>query len=178
MMRSKNYSKLFVVILVAVVFQQSVLNQIVVMNAHPDVLVLLAVCAGVVLGPAQGAIVAFCLGIGADLLVDMPFGLSCLAFSIAAFTASYFQKIPMHKSGVGNTGLLCVSAALITTLLYAIIATLVGQHGMLTIQLLRVLVVIGIGGIVMVWPSIHILKWAIGNDSLRHSQIPPGGSAA
>jgi|GEM_PF-890355 len=178
MIKSKSYLRLLAVIVVAVVIQQAVLNQMVVLYAHPDLLVLLAVCAGVVLGPTQGAIVAFCLGLGADLLLNMPFGLSCLTFSIAAFSASYFQKIPMHKSGIGNTGFLCVTAALIATLFYAIMATLIGQHGMLTIQLLRVLVVIGAGGVIMVWPSLHILKWAVGNDHLRRSDIPPGGSAA
>ncbi len=176
-MRIKNYLRLLAVAVLAVLVQQAVLNQVVVMDAHPDILVLLAVCAGVVFGPVYGSMFAFVLGLGADLLVNLPFGLSCLTFSISAFTASYFQKIPMHKSGVANTGLLCVSAALLSTVFYAIIATLIGQHGLLTSQLLKVLVVVGVGGLILVWPSISVLKWSIDNESLHRYEVPQGGSA-
>ena len=61
------------------------LNEIVVGGAHPDLFLLLAISAGLAAGPQRGAVMAFALGLVADLFVQTPYGLSSLCYVLVAF---------------------------------------------------------------------------------------------
>ena len=87
-----NWSRLAAVIVFGLVIQVALLNQIVVWGAHPDLLVLFPVAAGLVQGPQRGAIVGFIAGLAADLVVQLPFGLSPLTFVLAGFAAGLLGK--------------------------------------------------------------------------------------
>ena len=55
--------------------QSTVGLDITVAGAHPDIMLLLPVAAGMAAGPEEGAVVGFVAGMAADLLLPTPFGL-------------------------------------------------------------------------------------------------------
>src|SRR5438270_13049479 len=74
------------VIALALIIQPVLLAGVRVDHVCPDVLLLLAVLAGVTGGSEAGAIVGFVAGLAADLLLlQTPLGLSALVFAILGF---------------------------------------------------------------------------------------------
>ena len=72
-------------LLAALVIHTSVLSGIRLQGVRPDLMLLIAVCAGLVAGPERGAIVGFAAGLASDLFLQTPLGLSALTFTVVAF---------------------------------------------------------------------------------------------
>ncbi|HTX01394.1 MAG TPA: hypothetical protein VMD59_21600 [Acidimicrobiales bacterium] len=172
------WSRLVPVALVAFLLQAVLFDQIDVLGAHPDVLIVLAAGAGIVLGPARGAVVAFFAGLLADLLVVLPFGLSSLTFCLLAFAVG---MLPSLGSADGRPGLdlaACVVAAATGTVLYGILGVIFGQHGMLGPDTADAVVVVTIAAVVVGLPVLAALRWsARGLAAPPIALVPPGGSA-
>lgn len=162
--------------LLALVVQVGVLDQVVVSAAHADVLVLLAGAAGVVLGPQQGAAVAFFFGLLADSVVDLPFGLSSLTYVLVAFVAGIAAGAAAGRDRGSADVALCVVAAAMGTLLYAVLGALLGQPDMLGTHTATILLVVTIGALVLGYPCLAALRWAAGAG--RHDAIVPSGGSA
>lgn len=162
--------------LAALVFQVGVLDQIVVGSAHADVLVLLAGAAGVALGPGPGAGAAFVLGLFADSVVDLPFGLSPLTFVLIAFSAGIAAGATAGRDRTSADTALCVVAAAAGTLLYAILGALLGQPDMVGSHTAIALFDVTLGAVVLGYPSLLALRWVAG-PSHQSAAIPSGGSA-
>jgi rod shape-determining protein MreD len=112
------------------VVQVAVLDQIVVFGAHPDVLVIFPAAAGLLQGPQRGAIVGFVAGVAADLVVQLPFGLSLLTFVLAGFVSGLIARASSGSDrGVADV-LRCVLLAVATVALYVLLGTAIGQPGL------------------------------------------------
>ena len=82
--------KVLVVLLLGILVQTSFGADLRVDDVAPDFMLLLAVCAGFVGGPDEGAVVGFAAGLLSDLfLQNTPFGLSALAACLAGFAAGW-----------------------------------------------------------------------------------------
>src|SRR5579875_2967657 len=104
------WGRLGVVVVGALIAQVGVLNGVVVLGAHPDVMVLLPVAAGIIAGPQRGAIVGFVVAL------------------------------------LGGA----------TSALYAAVAAVLHQPGMLTTGTADVLVVVALGGLVLGYPVLRV----------------------
>lgn len=75
--------RLAVLVLIAIVAQTALASDVRVLGVAPDVMVLVAICSGMVAGAETGAVMGFVSGMAADLfLADSPFGLSALTFCL------------------------------------------------------------------------------------------------
>ncbi len=162
--------------LAALVFQVGVLDQVVVGAAHADIFVLLAGACGVVLGPGAGATAAFVLGLFADTVVDLPFGLSPLTFVLVAFSAGLAAGATTGRDRPSADTALCVVAAAAGTLLYAVLGALLGQPDMLGSHTAVALLVVTFGAMILGWPALAALRFVSG-PSRQSAGIPSGGSA-
>ncbi len=172
------WARLVPVALLAFLFQAVLLDQIVVLGAHPDVMVVLAAGAGAVFGPGRGAVIGFLVGLLADLLVVLPFGLSPLTFSLLAFGVGLLPSLGSVDGSRSLELAVCVVAAPIGTVLYAVVAGLVGQRGMFGPQLENALLVVTVGAVVVGLPALAALRFtARGLAAPSPAIIPPGGSA-
>lgn len=172
------WARLAPVVLLAFVLQAVVLDQVVVLGVHPDVLVVLAAAAGVVLGPARGSVIAFVVGLFADLLVQLPFGLSSLAFCLLAFAVGLLPSVGSADGSLGLDLAVCVVAAAVGTLLYAVLGALIGQHGMFGPSTEDAVLVVTVGAVVLSLAAVGALRWVSrGLAAPAPAIIPPGGSA-
>jgi rod shape-determining protein MreD len=170
--------RLGAVALVALVAQVAIFDQIVVFGAHPDVMVILPVAGGLLQGPQRGAIVGFVAGVAADLVVQLPFGLSPLTFVLAGFASGLVARVTTGSDrGLGDA-LRCASLAVATAALYLLIGTAVGQRGLLSIQAARALGVIAVGAVILSAPVLALMRWCfLGARRGGWTNMPSGGSA-
>lgn len=177
-MTASNWARLVLICVVAFVMQVGLVDQVVVAGYHADVMVLLAAGAGLVGGPQRGAVTGFIAGLFADLSLPTPYGLSALTFVLVGFGAGLLAAPRATESRLAR-GLTCLVSGGAGTLLYAFLAALVGQSGMLTSSTLEAAVVVAAGGLVLSWPSLAALSWAFSTPrglGDRHV-MPSGGSA-
>ena len=179
-MSARNLARLVGVLALALVLQVAVLDQIVVAGAHPDLLIVVAAAAGLLLGPQRGAVVGFAVGIVADTVVNLPFGLSALTYVLVAFGVGMTRSLSAGREARSALVLVCAAAAAIGTFAYALIGALLGAQGMLGPALVDALVVVTLGALVLALPAIAALRWAFaGIGRVRGGfEVPSGGSAA
>lgn len=177
-MNAVTWARFALVVLVALVLQVGVLDEVVVLGAHPDVMVLLPIAAGLVAGPSRGAAVGFVTGLVADLVVQLPFGLSALAFVLVGFVAGLLAALPFGRDMPGTAATTLATLGAFGTALYALIGAIVGQPGMLSTQSVRAIVVVLLGGLVLALPVMRAMRWTFDPASGASGfTVPSGGSA-
>ena len=163
-------SRVLLVILIAVIVQGPVLDRMQVARAHPDLLLLLPVLAGLVAGPGEGAWVGFLAGLAADLALPTAFGLSALVFTLTGFAVGSIVQALLEGPWwvVPLTG--AVGTA-IGELLYVAVATVTNQTLVLR-DPLAIAYVVGVASAanaLLAMPVALALRWAVGTD-----EITPG----
>jgi len=148
------------VLLGALVAQQAVLSQVRVAGVGPDLLLLVAVAAGVAGGPEAGAVVGFAAGVAADLLIQAPFGLSSLAFGLVGYGVGTLQAGVIRLAWwIPPATALAASAA--GVLLYGLLGGLLGQAGMLRSELAGLAGVVGLLNAPLVPLATRAVRWAL-----------------
>lgn len=148
------------VIVLAVVLHTSVFPHLRLFGVAPDVLLLLALGAGLVAGPDTGAVAGFFAGVLADCFVQTPFGLSALAYCLAGWGIGRFQTRILHATwwipavtvGVGAAG---------GTLLYVGLGAVVGQEQLLSWRLPTVVGVVGLLDGLLAPVAVRLARWSL-----------------
>jgi len=160
-------SRVLLVILAAVIVQDPIIDRMQVARAHPDLLLLLPVVAGLVAGPGEGAWVGFLAGVAADLSLPTAFGLSALVFTLTGFAVGSIVQALIEGPWwvVPLTG--AVGTA-IGELLYVGVAAVTDQP-----QVMRdpqaIAYVVGVASVanaLLAMPVALALRWAVGSDEL------------
>lgn len=159
-----NWARAAVVVLVALLVQQALLDHLRIAGTHPDVMLLVAVAAGYVGGAGRGAVVGFLTGVAADLFLPTPFGMSALvgavlAYGIAVATSSLVRSSTALQvvTGAGGTAAgLC---------LYATLGAVLGYPAMLNHNLVPALAVSTPVAAVLSVPTMRLVAWAITSES-------------
>lgn len=160
-MTARGWSRLGLLLLGAALFQVSVLDNLVVHHAHPDVMLLVAIGAGLAGGAQQGAVCAFVTGIVADLFVDTPFGISALTFVLVAFTVGTAVRGTVERPSIGMRFATAVLAGAAGTMLFAGIGYILGEPLILRSNLVAVVAVVAAGNAVMAIPVLAAVQWAV-----------------
>lgn len=149
------------VVLVALCFQVAVMPWLTIAGVQLDLLLLVAIAAGLTGGPERGARVGFVAGITWDLVIDGPFGLSALAYCLAGYFVGSAQR-----SVVGPTWWAPLPGAALAaggaTMFYAVIGAGLGHREWIEGHTIEVAVVVGLGAAVLVLPAMRILAWTEG----------------
>ncbi len=146
------------VLLVAAVLHTAVMPQFRVLDTAPDVLLLLAIAAGLVGGADRGATMGFMAGLLADCFLQTPFCLSALAYCLVGWSVGIFQArilhatwwIPMLTTGV---------AAAAGILLYAGLGAVVGQTQLISTRLVTVVAMVAVLDAVLSPLAIRAMRW-------------------
>ncbi len=179
MFEDLTWLKVAIVLGLSLVLQDVLLNQIVILGAHPDLMIALPVSVAIVAGAEIGAVIGFLAGGAADLLVSTPFGLSAFVFALVGYLVGAFVNSPLghdfYNARLSGTGL----GALFGTFCFALTAALVGQPGILTAHLLSVMVVVGVSAFVFAPGLFMVWRWALsGLRTLGFGpRMPSSGSA-
>ncbi len=148
------------VLLTAVLVHTTIFAQLRIFGVMPDLMLLLAVAAGLEAGPAYGGIGGFLTGMLADLFLPTPLGLSALVYSVTG----YFV-------GVTKAGLLeaawwfpiatAFAASSAGIGLFAAVGAMLGEPGLLGLHLLTVMIVVGVISAVLAVPVLRVVRWSL-----------------
>jgi rod shape-determining protein MreD len=154
------------VIVVALTLQVAVAPDLPVLGVQGDLMLLVAIAAGLAAGPDRGAAIGFACGIAYDLLLQTPFGLSALTYSLVSFFIGSLQDsvlratwwIPVATAAAGSA---------IGVILYGVFGTVLGLD-LLGLSLVRIALVVGTLNALAATPLIRTVRWATGTqDSVR-----------
>jgi rod shape-determining protein MreD len=150
-------------ITLALTFQVAVAPDLRILGVQGDIMLLLALGAGLATGPDRGASIAFACGIAYDLLLQTPFGLSALSYALVAYLVGSLQDsvlraawwIPMAAAAAGSA---------VGVILYGVLGTVLGMD-LLALSLVRIALVVGTLNAVIAAPVIRSVRWATGTQS-------------
>jgi rod shape-determining protein MreD len=177
-MTLRAWYRLVLVLFGALVFQLTVLDGIVVHHAHPDVMLLVAIGAGLAGGAQQGAVAAFATGLVADLFVDTPYGISALTFVLVAFAVGVATSGPGERATPGLRFATAVLASAGGTLLFAGIGYLLGEPLILRTNIVAVVGVVTLGNAVLAIPVLKAVAWAVAGGARERAEASLAGARA
>ncbi|MFN8050632.1 MAG: rod shape-determining protein MreD [Acidimicrobiales bacterium] len=153
------------VILVAFVLQIALVTQIKVFGVTPDIMVVLAVCAGLSGGAQRGAVVGFWLGLAFDLpRTEHPLGISALAYCLVAFVAGIAQVVVLQSGRIMSMAIVAV-ASLLGVLLFAVEGQFFGGDTLANPHLATILGVSALVGALLSRIGLRVAGWADGPET-------------
>jgi rod shape-determining protein MreD len=152
-------------IVVAAIIQPPLLDRLQVSRAHPDLLLLIPVLAGLLGGPEDGAWVGFGAGLFADLSLPTAFGLSALVFCLTGYVVGSIVQALIE----GPRWVVPLTAAVGTAigeLLYVGVSFITGQEAVLhePKAIIAIVVIASAGNAILSFPVALALRWALGPD--------------
>lgn len=161
--------RLPLVFLLVLTLQKSVLGDLDVRDVRPDMLLLFAVCAGLVGGSEVGAVVGFATGLVADLFVLAPLGLSALVFSLVGYAVGSFRNnlirelwwMPPVTAFIASAG---------GVLLYAVVGAVLGESQFVRPELATTALIVGLLNAVLSIVLVRITGWALAWTQERYAR--------
>lgn len=135
-------------------------------EVRPDVLLLIAVAAGIAGGPERGAVVGFFAGIVADLFLHTPLGLSALAFSLVGFAVGTLQSSVIRAAWWIPPATACLGSTA-GILLYALLGALIGRPEFLEPRVLVVAAGVGAANAILAPAVVPVMAWALPHETER-----------
>ncbi len=159
-MSASNWFRTGVMVVVALIVQQTLLLHLSVGGTHADDMFLVAVVAGYVAGPGRGAVVGFSSGIAADLLMPTTFGMSALVGAVLAYcvgiaTSSLVRSSLALQVVTGGAG----TAAGLS--LYATLGAVLGYPSMLHLDLVPAVALSTPVAALLAVPAVRLARWAL-----------------
>jgi rod shape-determining protein MreD len=159
-------TRMSLILITALTLQLSVASRLEVFGVQGDLLLLVAVAAGLAAGPDRGATIGFAAGLSFDLLLQSPFGLSALTYAIVAYIAGSLQDSVLRAAWWIPVTTAATASAL-AVILYGVFGTVVGED-LLGLSLIRVALVVGVLNGIAAQPVLRAVRWATGtSDSVR-----------
>jgi rod shape-determining protein MreD len=159
-------ARISLLLVVGLSLQLSVAPSLQLFGVQGDLMLLLALSAGLAAGPDRGAAIGFASGLLYDLMLQTPCGLSALTYALVAFTIGSLQDtvlraawwIPVTTAAAGSA---------LGVILYVVFGTVVGVE-FLGVSIPKVAIVVAVLNAVVAGPTIHAMRWATGTqDSVR-----------
>jgi len=122
-----------------------------------DLLLLLAIAAGMAGGPERGAVVGFIAGIGMDLVLLTPFGLSSLTYLAVGYVVG-----TVHDGVLRSAPWIPIVVTFVATALgiafFVVLGQLVGQQFRVP-NLPRIVLVTSVLNTVLAFPALGVARW-------------------
>ena len=152
--------RLALVLFGCLVLHQSLFVTLRVGDAHPQVMLLVAIAGGLLGGSERGAFIGFTAGLASDLFVQTPLGLSALTFALVGFVVGSVQSGIVHTAW-WIAPLTALVASLAGVLLYGLLGALVGQAHFVSLHLVALAAGAGAMNAVLAPPVVRAVSWAL-----------------
>lgn len=150
-------ARLSLVLVVVLTVQTTWLTDLRPFGVPGDLLLLLAIAAGMAGGPVRGATVGFVAGIAMDLVLTSPLGLSALAYLAVGYAVG-----TVHDGVLRSAPWIPVVAAFVASVLgvifFVVLGQLVGQQFRLP-HLPRIVLVTAVLNALLVFPALFVARW-------------------
>jgi rod shape-determining protein MreD len=159
-------ARVSLVLVLGLTLQLSVAPSVQLFGVQADLMMLLALGAGLAAGPDRGAAIGFASGLLYDLTLQTPCGLSALTYALVAFAVGSLQDsvlraawwIPVTTAIAGST---------LGVILYVVFGTVVGVE-FLGVSIPKVAILVAVLNAVVAGPAIRAMRWATGTqESVR-----------
>ena len=148
------------VTLAALLLQLTVFVDVRIGGVAPELMVLVAVLAGILAGAARGSVIAFFVGLAWDLYLATPLGLSAVSFALAAYAVGGFEKTLFSDSRIQAAALTGLATAGAVAA-YAVLGELVGQRDLIDGDLVSVVVIASVVNTVLAPGVAPLVRWAV-----------------
>ena len=154
------YARLVLIGLMFLALQTTVFNDMRPFGVCLQVMILLAVSAGLARGSDTGAIAGFIIGLLYDMVLTTPMGLCAAVFAVVGYLAGVGQSL-VYEPTWWTRMLLGSVASAIGMILLPIAFTLTGATGILNLHVLFVALVVGVFNAVLSIPTERLCRWAL-----------------
>lgn len=151
-------TRMSLLLVLALTFQLAVASRLELFGVQGDVMLLVAVAAGLAAGPERGATLGFVAGLCFDLLLQSPFGLSALTYALVAYLAGSLQDSVLRAAWWIPVTTAAVASA-VGVILYGVFGTVVGED-LLSLSLLRIALVVGTLNAIAAPVVLRAVRWA------------------
>jgi rod shape-determining protein MreD len=149
-------------LVLALVVQSSLLSELRAFDVAADLMMLIAIAGGIVGGPERGAVLGFASGLTFDLLLNTPFGMSALAFTLIGYGVGLLQTsvlravwwIPLLTSALASAA---------GVVMYVLVATVVGEPNLLRTRVGTIALVVGVLNGLLAVVVVPAVRWALGS---------------
>ncbi len=173
---AKVVAKVVVILLLGILVQTCFGNDMRVDDVAPDFMLLLAVCAGFVAGPDEGALVGFVAGLLSDLfLQNTPVGLMALAACLAGYVVGW-ARASFLRPHPAIVPVVAASGTVLGVLLFVAIGYVVGQAQLVAPGekwVAQVAIIEACYAAVFALPAAMLMGWALKGPSAPPSSLPP-----
>jgi rod shape-determining protein MreD len=149
------------VLVLALTLQLGVAPSLGIFGVQGDLLLLLSIAAGAAAGPDRGAIVGFAAGLAYDLMLQTPFGLSALTYSVVAYLVGGLQDSVL-RAAWWIPVLTALAGSFLGVILYGVFGTVLGED-LIGPSLLRIAVVVAMLNAVAAPIMTKATVWAVGS---------------
>jgi rod shape-determining protein MreD len=149
--------RLGLVVILVLTVQTTWLAELRPFGAPGDLLLLLAIAAGMAGGPVRGATVGFVAGMAMDLVLLTPFGLSALTYLAVGYAVGTIHD-GVLRSAPWIPVVVAFLASIAGVVFFVVLGQLVGQQFRLP-ELTRVVAVTAVLNAVLVVPALFLTGW-------------------
>ena len=160
---------LTVVVLTALLLQTTVLADVRLLGARPELMYLLTICFGVLEGPASGAATGFVGGMAQDFLLNQPKGITALTLTLLGYAIGMLRQYIVSPSPVLPV-VLVAAGTFGGVLFYGIVSFLLSQLDTSWLYLVRVAALSGIYNAVLT-PLLYPILRRAAEGSRSHRVI-------
>ncbi|MEM9200783.1 MAG: rod shape-determining protein MreD [Actinomycetota bacterium] len=161
-----SWIRLGAVFVLALVIQLTVFVDVRIAGVAPELLALVAVIAGFFVGPDRGPLIAFAAGLLWDLYLPTPLGVSAITFAVVAFAVGSLNEGLFHDT---RSQLITVAgvASAACVVGYALLGSIVGEGGLLDVEMLVVALIVGAINAVLAPLAAPVMAWALAAEDAR-----------
>ena len=149
------------VVLGAFVLQVCLFSHLTVFGVTADLMLLLAITAGLASGPERGAVVGFAAGLLIDVTLNTPLGLSALVYALVGYFVGGLQHAVLGSTWYTPV-VVSAGASAVGVLLYAVFGLIVGQTEWLTPHTLVVALLVGVMNGLLSPLALRFMRWTEG----------------
>lgn len=142
----------------ALTLQLGLVDDLRLLDVHPDLLLAVGVATGVVWGAARGAIVGFVAGLLTELFLSSRFGLVGLSYGVAGYATGFLSDGIARSSRWIDAALVAGGSAL-GVMLYAVIGALFGEGTLADPDLWRIVLVVSLSAAVLSPVATAVCRW-------------------
>jgi rod shape-determining protein MreD len=158
------------VILTALLVQVTLLSRLRFFGVVPNLMLLVAVAAGITGGPARGAVIGFASGMALDIFLETPLGLSALVFSIVGYTVGAVET-GILRAAWWIPVLTAFLACMAGEALFAVAAQFVGRPDLLSTRLAVIVIIVGITSAILALPVVRVVGWSLLKNTPRRTTV-------
>lgn len=157
---NKPIVRLLVIAFVALPVQTTLFADVKFSGVAVQLMLALAVSAGVIGGSENGALAGFIFGLFFDFVLSSPLGLLAFVYGAAGWVAgAVYSRTLSNPWWLNMLAVGLVSA--LATLAQPILANWVGVEGWISSQLIEILVVVTIANMILSFATLPMMRWAL-----------------